>query len=105
MGAQNSTFAGLAGMGDLVLTCTGDLSRNRNVGMKLGKGMKLTEILSEMRMVAEGVKTTESAYNLAHRRGVDMPITDKLFQVLYNDKPVREAVIELMTRDLKAEGL
>lgn len=105
MGAQNSTFAGLAGMGDLVLTCTGDLSRNRSVGMKLGKGMKLAEILAEMRMVAEGVKTTESAYNLSRRLGVEMPITDKLFQVLYNDKPVREAVMELMTRDLKAEGI
>lgn len=105
MGARNSTFAGLAGMGDLVLTCTGDLSRNRNVGMKLGKGMKLDEILAEMRMVAEGVKTAESAHNLARRLGVDMPITQKLFQVLYDDKPVREAVMELMTRDLKAEGI
>jgi glycerol-3-phosphate dehydrogenase (NAD(P)+) len=104
MGAQSSTFAGLAGMGDLVLTCTGDLSRNRTVGMKLGKGMKLSEILAEMRMVAEGVKTTESARNLARRMGVEMPITDKLYQVLYEGKPVREAVIELMTRDLKAEG-
>jgi len=105
MGARSSTFAGLAGMGDLVLTCTGDLSRNRSVGMKLGKGMKLDAILAEMRMVAEGVKTTESSRNLARRVGVDMPITEKLFQVLYDDKPVREAVIELMTRDLKAEGV
>jgi glycerol-3-phosphate dehydrogenase (NAD(P)+) len=105
MGAQSSTFAGLAGMGDLVLTCTGDLSRNRSVGMKLGSGMKLGDILAEMRMVAEGVKTTESARNLARRLGVDMPITEKLFQVLYHDKPAREGVIELMTRDLKAEGV
>jgi glycerol-3-phosphate dehydrogenase (NAD(P)+) len=105
MGAQSSTFAGLAGMGDLVLTCTGDLSRNRSVGIKLGSGMKLADILAEMRMVAEGVKTTESAFNLARRLGVDMPITEKLFQVLYHDKPAREAVIELMTRDLKAEGV
>jgi glycerol-3-phosphate dehydrogenase (NAD(P)+) len=105
MGAQSSTFAGLAGMGDLVLTCTGDLSRNRSVGMKLGRGMKLADILSEMRMVAEGVKTAESARNLARRLGVDMPITETLFQVLYHDKPAREAVIELMTRDLKAEGV
>jgi glycerol-3-phosphate dehydrogenase (NAD(P)+) len=105
MGARSSTFAGLAGMGDLVLTCTGDLSRNRNVGIKLGQGMKLAEILAEMRMVAEGVKTTESACNLARRVGVDMPITEKTFQVLYHDKPAREAVIELMTRDLKAEGV
>jgi glycerol-3-phosphate dehydrogenase (NAD(P)+) len=105
MGARNSTFAGLAGMGDLVLTCTGDLSRNRTVGMKLGKGMRLEEILAEMRMVAEGVKTTESAKNLARKLGVDMPITEKLYQVLYEDKPVKEAVMELMTRDLKAEGI
>jgi glycerol-3-phosphate dehydrogenase (NAD(P)+) len=105
MGAQSATFAGLAGMGDLVLTCTGDLSRNRSVGIKLGSGMKLADILAEMRMVAEGVKTTESAFNLARRLGVDMPITEKLYQVLYHDKPAREAVIELMTRDLKAEGV
>jgi glycerol-3-phosphate dehydrogenase (NAD(P)+) len=104
LGARSSTFAGLAGMGDLVLTCTGDLSRNRSVGMKLGQGMKLAEILAEMRMVAEGVKTTESARNLAAKLGVEMPITEKAFQVLYHDKPAREAVIELMTRDLKAEG-
>jgi glycerol-3-phosphate dehydrogenase (NAD(P)+) len=104
MGAQTATFAGLAGMGDLVLTCTGDLSRNRSVGMKLGQGMGLTEILAEMRMVAEGVKTTESARDLARRLGVDMPITEKVFQILYHDKPAREAVIELMTRDPKAEG-
>ena len=105
MGARSSTFAGLAGMGDLVLTCTGDLSRNRSVGMKLGQGMKLAEILAEMRMVVEGVKTTESARNLAAKLGVEMPITEKAFQVLYHDKPAREAVIELMTRDLKAEGV
>jgi glycerol-3-phosphate dehydrogenase (NAD(P)+) len=104
MGAKPSTFAGLAGMGDLVLTCTGDLSRNRTVGMKLGKGMSLGEILAEMRMVAEGVKTTESTRELARRLGVDMPITEKLFQVLYEDKPVKGAVMELMTRNLKAEG-
>lgn len=105
MGARSETFAGLAGMGDLVLTCTGDLSRNRTVGMKLGEGMRLKEILAEMRMVAEGVKTTESAVNLAHRLTIDMPITEKVYQVLYEDKPARAAVIELMTRDLKAEGV
>ena len=105
MGARSSTFAGLAGMGDLVLTCTGDLSRNRSVGMKLGKGMNLGEILAEMRMVAEGVKTTKSTRSLAHKLGVDMPITEKLFRVLYQDKPVREGVIELMTRDLKSEEI
>ena len=103
MGAQAATFAGLAGMGDLVLTCTGDLSRNRSVGFKLGEGRRLDEILGEMRMVAEGVKTTESAYNLSRKLKVDMPITEKVYQVLYEGKPAREAVLELMTRDLKAE--
>lgn len=103
MGSQPSTFAGLAGMGDLVLTCTGDLSRNRTVGMKLGQGMRLGVILGEMRMVAEGVKTTQSAYNLARRLNVDMPITEKVHQILYEDKPARHAVMELMSRDLKSE--
>ena len=104
MGAKSETFAGLAGMGDLVLTCTGDLSRNRTVGIKLGQGLSLAEILAEMRMVAEGVKTAESARSLAVRLGIDMPITEKVYRVLYEDKPAREAVVELMTRDLKAEG-
>lgn len=103
MGAQTSTFAGLAGMGDLVLTCTGDLSRNRTVGFKLGQGMKLTDILAEMRMVAEGVKSSESVYQLACRLGVEMPIVEKTYQILHEDKPARQAVIELMARDLKAE--
>jgi glycerol-3-phosphate dehydrogenase (NAD(P)+) len=103
MGAQPKTFAGLAGMGDLVLTCTGDLSRNRSVGLQIGEGRKLAEILGEMRMVAEGVKTTESAYNLSRKLGVEMPIIEKMYQILYQDKPAREAVLELMTRNLKAE--
>ncbi|MDD2582447.1 MAG: NAD(P)-dependent glycerol-3-phosphate dehydrogenase [Desulfuromonadaceae bacterium] len=104
MGAQSATFAGLAGMGDLVLTCTGDLSRNRTVGFKLGQGMKLADILAEMRMVAEGVKSSESVYQLSRRLGVDMPIVEKTYQILHEDKPARQAVIELMARDLKAEG-
>lgn len=103
LGAQDATFAGLAGMGDLVLTCTGDLSRNRTVGIKLGQGQKLTDILAEMRMVAEGVKSAESVNALAARRGVDMPITAKVYEILYRDKPARQAVLELMSRDLKAE--
>ena len=104
MGAQAATFAGLAGMGDLVLTCTGDLSRNRSVGVQIGQGRQLAEILGEMRMVAEGVKTTESAFNLARKLGVEMPITEQMYRMLYQDKPAREAVLELMTRNLKAEG-
>lgn len=104
MGAQPGTFAGLAGMGDLVLTCTGDLSRNRTVGFKLGQGMRLPEILAEMHMVAEGVKTAESVYQLSRSLGVEMPIVEKAYQILHEDKPAREAVTELMARDLKAEG-
>ena len=104
MGAQPATFAGLAGMGDLVLTCTGDLSRNRTVGFKLGQGMLLADILAEMRMVAEGVKSAESVYLLARRQGVEMPIVEKAYQILHEDKPARQAVMELMARDLKAEG-
>jgi len=104
MGAQPATFAGLAGMGDLVLTCTGDLSRNRTVGFKLGQGMRLAEILAEMRMVAEGVKSADSVYQLARKLGVEMPIVEKTYQILHEDKPARQAVSELMARDLKAEG-
>lgn len=103
MGAQPATFAGLAGMGDLVLTCTGDLSRNRTVGFKLGQGMQLAEILGEMRMVAEGVKTAESVHQLALRLKVEMPIVEKTYQILHEDMPAKKAVIELMGRDLKSE--
>jgi glycerol-3-phosphate dehydrogenase (NAD(P)+) len=105
MGARGETFAGLAGMGDLVLTCTGDLSRNRTVGLQLGQGRTLADILGEMRMVAEGVKTTESTCQLARRLGIDMPITFKVYDVLYADRPANMAVMELMARDPKAEGL
>ncbi len=104
LGAKGETFAGLAGMGDLVLTCTGDLSRNRTVGIQLGQGRLLADILGEMRMVAEGVKTTESTCLLAQRLGVEMPIASKVHEILYADRPARTAVMELMTRDLKAEG-
>jgi glycerol-3-phosphate dehydrogenase (NAD(P)+) len=103
-GAQAETFAGLAGMGDLVLTCTGDLSRNRTVGMELGRGRRLGEILGGMRMVAEGVKTTLSAYQLAQKLGVAMPITEQMYRILYEDKPPRQAVSELMMRQQRAEG-
>ncbi len=103
MGASPLTFAGLGGLGDLVLTCTGDLSRNRTVGIKLGQGQTLTAILAEMEMVAEGVKTTRSAWDLACREGVDMPILEQMYQVLYEDKPCAEAVNELLTRDQKGE--
>jgi len=103
-GGRAETFAGLAGMGDLVLTCTGDLSRNRSVGMKLGEGMKLKEILGGMQMVAEGVKTTEAVFQLASSIGVEMPITRKVYEILYEEKAPRQAVSELMTRLLKGEN-
>jgi len=103
MGANPRTFTGLAGIGDLILTCTGDLSRNHTVGKKIGQGKKLKEILSEMRMVAEGVKTSKSVYNLSRRLGVEMPIASEIYQVLYHDVPPEEAVYKLMTRDLKEE--
>lgn len=102
-GAVESTFYGLAGMGDLVLTCTGDLSRNRSVGIELGKGRKLDEILNQMRMVAEGVKTTLSAYQLASKLGVAMPITEQMYQILYADKDPKLAVADLMQRALTSE--
>lgn len=103
MGAHPLTFAGLSGVGDLVLTCTGDLSRNRTVGLQLGKGRKLNDVLAEMRMVAEGVKTARSVYHLAKKLKVDMPICEQVYSVLYQDKDPRQAVQELMQRDLKHE--
>ncbi len=104
LGAQASTFAGLAGMGDLVLTCTGDLSRNRTVGMELGRGRTLEEILAGMTMVAEGVKTTLSAFQLAEKLGVEVPITEQMYRILYQRKDPRRAVTDLMLRELKPEG-
>jgi len=103
MGANPHTFAGLGGMGDLVLTCTGDLSRNRTVGFKIGKGMKLEEITRGMKMVAEGIRTTRSAYELSRKMGVDMPITTEIYEVLYNEKDPKDAVRDLMTREPKVE--
>ncbi len=103
MGASPLTFSGLAGIGDLILTCTGDLSRNRTVGKKLGQGMKIDTILSEMKMVAEGVKTARSVYHLAKKLDVDMPICRKVYEVIYSEKNPQEAVSELLERDLKHE--
>ena len=103
MGADHLTFLGLAGVGDLVLTCTGDLSRNRTVGYKIGNGMKLHDIVSGMNMVAEGVKTTLSAHELGKKMGVEMPITDQVYEILYHQKDPMKAVEELMGRALKHE--
>lgn len=103
MGAQRATFFGLAGIGDLVLTCTGDLSRNRSVGLRLGQGEKLPAILSSLQTVAEGIKTTRSAYQLALRERIEMPIVTQIYGLLYEDRDPRRSVHDLMTRDLKAE--
>jgi glycerol-3-phosphate dehydrogenase (NAD(P)+) len=103
-GGNPMTLAGLSGMGDLVLTCTGDLSRNRTVGMELGKGRKLSEILAGLGHVAEGVKTTKSAHDLGKKLGIEMPITIEVYKALYEDKPPAQAVIDLMGRDLKRES-
>lgn len=103
-GAQRPTFFGLAGIGDLVLTCTGELSRNRTVGFRLGKGESLSTILSTMTMVAEGVKTTMAANQLARREGIEMPIVSKVYAILYENSDPRSAVKDLMKRDLRAEG-
>lgn len=103
MGAKPLTFSGLAGLGDLVLTCTGDLSRNRQVGLMLGQGKSLKDILDHMKMVAEGVKTTKSAWLLANKLKVDMPILDQIYKVIYEEKPCSQAVTDLLARDLKEE--
>lgn len=103
LGANPRTFAGIAGVGDLVLTCTGNISRNYTVGKKLGAGMKLNEILDEMRMVAEGVKTAKSVYNLSRKLGVEMPISHEVYHILYDDLSPKEAIQRLMTRTLKHE--
>ncbi len=102
-GARRETLAGLAGMGDLVLTCTGDLSRNRTVGVELGKGRKLSEIIGAMRMVAEGVRTTSATVSLAARLGVEMPITRQVHRILEGDVSPLDAIRELMERTLKDE--
>jgi glycerol-3-phosphate dehydrogenase (NAD(P)+) len=102
-GARADTLAGLAGLGDLVLTCTGALSRNRHVGQLLGRGMTLEQALAETAMVAEGVRTAPAACALAARHGVDMPIAAQMDEVLRQGKPAREALEELMLRSLKRE--
>ena len=102
-GALVETMAGLAGLGDLVLTCTGELSRNRHVGVELGRGRKLADIVGETREVAEGVKTTNAIYEMSRRLGIDMPITASIYALLYEDKPAVEAANELMGRPLKRE--
>lgn len=102
-GANPLTLMGLAGLGDLVLTCTGDLSRNRRVGLGLGQGRSLASVLEELGQVAEGVVTAQSAWALAQQAGVDMPITEQVYRMLYEDKPVRDVLRDLVGRERKAE--
>jgi glycerol-3-phosphate dehydrogenase (NAD(P)+) len=103
LGGRRETLAGLAGMGDLVLTCTGAQSRNRTVGGELARGRKLGEVMSAMRMVAEGVRTTQSAVALARGAGVEMPITTRMYAVLFEGQEPRKALRDLMDRSLKGE--
>lgn len=102
-GANPLTLSGLSGMGDLVLTCTGELSRNRHVGMELGKGRKLPDILGQMKEVAEGVKTARSARDLSLKTGVELPICQEVYLIAYEDKNAKKAVVDLMTRQPKSE--
>ncbi len=102
-GGSPLTLAGLSGMGDLVLTCTGELSRNRTVGIELGRGRALADVLGALGHVAEGVKTTKSAYELSVKLGVEMPITSEVYATLYKGKSARDSVASLMTRDLGYE--
>lgn len=103
MGAKRETFMGLSGMGDLVLTCTGDLSRNRQVGLKVGQGIAVEEIMNGSKTVAEGVKTAKSLYRLSVELNVDLPITEQVYNILYKGKDPAEAVKDLMGRRLKEE--
>jgi glycerol-3-phosphate dehydrogenase (NAD(P)+) len=105
MGAKPDTFSGLAGIGDLVLTCTGKLSRNRYVGFELGKGGSIQSILKKMKMVAEGVTTTLSARRLAEEYEIEMPICEQMYEILYKNKDPRQALKDLMTRKLKEEKI
>jgi glycerol-3-phosphate dehydrogenase (NAD(P)+) len=103
LGANPLTLSGLAGMGDLILTCTGDLSRNRHVGMELGKGRALADVLSEMTMIAEGVDTTRAAHALAQRERIEMPIVAEVHAVLFEGRAARDALENLMLREPKPE--
>lgn len=103
LGASDRTFAGLSGLGDLVLTCTGDLSRNRTLGLRVGAGEKAAEVVSGMRMVAEGYHTARAAMGLARKAGVRMPISEQVYLILHEGKEVRAAVSELFARALRAE--
>ena len=102
-GANPLTLAGLSGMGDLVLTCTGNLSRNRRVGLGLGQGKKLPQILSELGQVAEGVITTESARALAKKEGIEVPLIEQVYLLLYEGKSAKDALRDILGRERRAE--
>jgi glycerol-3-phosphate dehydrogenase (NAD(P)+) len=103
LGAKPETLSGLAGLGDLVLTCTGALSRNRHVGIQLGKGRAIAEILAEMKMVAEGVETTAALMDLAAELQIELPITEQVHAILHEGKPPGEAIRDVMERPAKRE--
>jgi len=103
MGASRETFSGLSGMGDLITTCISEHGRNRWLGTEIGKGRRLSEIQKATEMIVEGVATAKSAYELAKKYKVEMPITEQIYEVLYNNKDPRKAVVELMSREPKAE--
>lgn len=103
MGANPLTFSGLSGIGDLVLTCTGGLSRNRTLGVRIAKGEKLADILKGAATVAEGIKTTKAARDLARKYNIEMPVVEEVYRLLYEDKDPKQALMDLMNRDLKSE--
>ena len=103
LGAQRATFSGLSGMGDLVVTAFSPHSRNRQVGERIGKGEKLCDILDSMEMVAEGVETARSIYDLTQKYNVDMPICEQIYHILFEDVSPRKAILELMGRELVDE--
>jgi glycerol-3-phosphate dehydrogenase (NAD(P)+) len=103
MGAQAATFAGLAGMGDLILTATGDLSRNRRLGIGIGRGRRLSDLLTESKSVAEGVNTCQSVVRLSERHQVPMPISRAVHRILFEGQDPREAATRLMSRELRFE--
>lgn len=104
MGAQPITFAGLSGMGDLIVTCMSHYSRNRFVGEEIGKGRTVNDVLSEMMMVAEGVPTAKSVHQLAQKHHIEMPMAEEVYRVLYEEKNARQATLDLMLRDTRSEG-
>ncbi|MFC2085080.1 NAD(P)H-dependent glycerol-3-phosphate dehydrogenase [Bacteroidota bacterium] len=103
LGALPKTFAGLSGMGDLIVTCMSRHSRNRYVGDRIGKGEKLKDIINSMKMIAEGVETSKSVYELARKNHIDVPIADAVYNILYNEKDPQKLTYDLMSRDMKPE--